>query len=566
MLIEQIIAHHKKFIVITGGVCSSLGKGVLISSLGVLLKNAGYSVAVMKWDPYLNVDPGTMSPLQHGEVFVTSDGAETDLDLGHYERLIGIDVTRRSSITSGQIFEEILHHERTGTLLGHCIQMVPHVVDAIKQRLFTFALDSDAEFILIEIGGTVGDIEGELFLETIRQLRTDLCSSRMFHGHLGYVPFLSWTGEIKTKPTQHSVMQLKRAGITPDGLFLRADESIDALSIKKLSLMCGVPVHMIFQSLTFKPIYKLFIDLAHQGLGMSIQRHFGYKNPKDSDLSSWLNLIAAIEKPQGSIRVGLIAKYVGSNDPYISVIEAIKSAGYHFKQDITVEFIEAEQLEKEPYGSDYEAWSILKKLDGIVVPGGFDTRGIEGKILAARFAREHNIPYLGLCLGMQVMLIEAGRSLLGLHGAHSTEMNAQTPHPVVALLDEQARVQRKGASMRLGNYECSVVAGTKAHQAYGKETITERHRHRYEFNNNYRTQYEQAGVVFSGIFKEKDLVEIAELPAHRFMLGAQFHPEFTSSPLKINPLFKAFVESIVENRKTNNHFQQASSARSTSFS
>lgn len=545
-LIEQVIARQKKFIIITGGVCSSLGKGVLISSLGVLLKNAGYSLAVMKWDPYLNVDPGTMSPLEHGEVFVTSDGAETDLDLGHYERLIGIKVTRRSSVTSGQVFEEILHHERTGTLLGRCIQLVPHVVDVIKQRLLQFALDSDSEFILVEIGGTVGDIEGELFLETIRQLRSDLGTGRMFHGHLSYVPFLSWTGEVKTKPTQHSVMQLKRAGLTPDGLFLRADKVLDTAAAKKLALMCGVSSSMIFQSLTFKPIYKLFIDLEHQGAGIRVQEYFKCKNIKPSDLTDWKNLIALIEKPEGKITVGLIAKYVGSNDPYISVVEAIKSAGYHLKYEIDVQVIEAEQLEKEPYGSDQSAWHKLKNLDGIVVPGGFDTRGIEGKILAARFARENDIPYFGLCLGMQVMLIEAGRGLLGLQEAHSTEMNSKTPYPVIALLEEQIEVQRKGASMRLGNYECSLVPGTKAHQAYGQDKVTERHRHRYEFNNAYREQYEKSGVVFSGIFKEKNLVEIAELPKHRFMLGTQFHPEFTSSPLMVHPLFKAFVQAIIQ--------------------
>jgi len=545
-LVEQVIARKKKFIIITGGVCSSLGKGVLISSLGVLLKNAGYSLAVMKWDPYLNVDPGTMSPLEHGEVFVTSDGAETDLDLGHYERLIGISLTRRSSVSSGQIFEEILRHERTGTFLGRCIQLVPHVVDITKQRLLQFALDSNAEFILVEIGGTVGDMEGEVFLETVRQLRADLGSNRIFHGHLSYVPFLSWTGEIKTKPTQHSVIELKRAGLAPDCLVLRSDKALDVSAIKKLSVMCGVGHQMIFQSLTWKPIYKLFVDLERQGIGIKIQEYFQCPDIRPSDLTNWKNLISLIEKPEAKITVGLIAKYVGSNDPYISVVEAIKSAGYYLKRDVEIKVIEAEQLEKEPYNSDTGAWAILKTLDGIVVPGGFDTRGIEGKILAARFARENNIPYLGLCLGMQVLLIEAGRSLLHLSDAHSTEMNIKTTNPVIALLEEQIGVTDKGASMRLGNYECTLISGTKAHEAYGQDQVTERHRHRYEFNNAYRAQYEKAGVVFSGIYKEKNLVEIAELPKHRFMVGTQFHPEFTSSPLKVHPLFKAFLEAIVQ--------------------
>lgn len=545
-LVEQVIARQKKFIIITGGVCSSLGKGVLISSLGVLLKNAGYSLSVMKWDPYLNVDPGTMSPLEHGEVFVTSDGAETDLDLGHYERLIGIKVTRRSSVTSGQIFEEILHHERTGTLLGRCIQLVPHVVDVIKQRLLNFALDNDAEFILVEIGGTVGDIEGELFLETVRQLRSDLGPHRMFHGHLSYVPFLNWTGEVKTKPTQHSVMQLKRAGLTPDALFLRADKEIDSAAAKKLALMCGVCPKMIFQSLTFAPIYKLFVHLEHQGVGIRVQEYFQCKKISPSDLRDWQRLIDIIEKTKRKINIGLIAKYVGSNDPYISVIGALRAAGHFLEVDVEVTVIEAELLEKEPYNSDQGAWAELKKLDGIVVPGGFDKRGIEGKILAARYAREHNIPYFGLCLGMQILLIEAGRSLLHFEDAHSTEMNQKTSHPVIALLEEQVGVERKGASMRLGNYECSLVAGTQAQRAYQGDNVIERHRHRYEFNNIYRESYEKAGIIFSGIYKQKNLVEIAEVEGHRFMLGTQFHPEFTSSPLTAHPLFKAFIQACIQ--------------------
>ncbi len=542
---ELSMKYNTKFIVITGGVCSSLGKGVLVSSLGVLLKNSGYSVSVVKWDPYLNVDPGTMSPLEHGEVFVTADGAETDLDLGHYERTIGVQLGRDSSVSSGQIFQEILDGERKGTFLGRCIQLVPHVVDAIKNRLLAFTKNHDVDFVLVEIGGTVGDMEGKVFLEAIRQLRMELPYRQLFHGHLSLVPLLEWTREFKTKPTQHSVNMLKEAGLAPDGLFLRLSEAIPRKALEKVGLMCGVDVSYIFQVCTFKPIYQLFIDLNHQQLGQRVQEYFGLP-ARESDLTVWQGLIDKISAAKKIVRIGVIAKYMGSNDPYISVIEAIKAAAYAYLVHVEIVMIEADVLETPTSPKYEEEWDKIKTgIDGIVCPGGFDTRGVEGKIAAVAWAREHQVPYLGLCLGLQVMLIEFARSLLGLTDAQSTEFDKASSNPVIVLLEEQKGVEQKGASMRLGSYACSLVPGSKAYQAYQKDEVLERHRHRYEFNNAYREALEEKGIVFSGLYKAKDLIEIAELKDHSFMVGSQFHPEFLSSPLHPHPLFKAFMGAVL---------------------
>jgi len=548
---NKVVARNTRFITVTGGVCSSIGKGVLVSSIGVLLKNAGYTVAVVKWDPYLNVDPGTMSPLEHGEVFVTADGAETDLDLGHYERMLQVELLHTSSVSSGQIYQEVLQGERQGKYLGRCIQLVPHVVDAIKNRLYDFALTTNADFVLTEIGGTVGDMEGTIFLEAVRQLRHDLGHRRLLHFHLSYVPYLSWAHEIKTKPTQHSVNELKGLGLIPDALALRAEQHIEKGPREKLAVMCGVDKDYIFQVLTHKPIYKLFLDLEQQGLCEKIQEYFGIEHPQKTDLSAWQNLVDLIEQSKREVTIGLVAKYVGSNDPYISVIEAIRSAGYWHKVNVHLVVIEAEKLEQEAHDPNSASMKELKSLDGIIVPGGFDKRGIEGKIIAARWAREHGVPYLGLCLGMQIMLIEYARSVLGMPDANSTEFNKETRYPVVSLLAEQRDIEDKGATMRLGTYPCTVLPGTKAYQAYGKELVLERHRHRYEFNNNYRNKFEQAGVTFSGIYNEKNLVEIAEITEHPFMLGTQAHPEFKSSPLLVHPLFQAFMSAVLTKLNVN---------------
>ncbi|MFH0898237.1 MAG: CTP synthase [bacterium] len=543
--ISDVKIGKTKFIIITGGVCSSIGKGVLISSLGVLLQNAGFSVSVIKWDPYLNVDPGTMSPLEHGEVFVTADGAETDLDLGHYERMLGIRLTKDSSVSSGQIFQEIIEGERKGAFLGKCIQFVPHVVDAIKNRLYSFALTHPVDFVLLEIGGTVGDMEGQVFLEAVRQIGMDLGQSKVFHGHLSYVPFLEWTGEIKTKPTQHSVNRLKMDGLVPNCLFLRASQAIPIKAKEKLSTMCDVSRNLIFQVLTFDPVYRLFLDLNQQDVGIRIQEYFSIKQPKTSNLSAWQGLLEQIEQCKRSVSIGIVAKYVGNNDPYISVIEALKSAAYVNNVRAEISVIDAEQLASK----SEDAWKQLQECQGVVVPGGFDTRGVEGKILTAQWARENKIPYLGLCLGVQVMLIEYARSVIGLDGANSTEFDGKTSHPVISLLHEQQNVMQKGGSMRLGEYACSIVPETRAFQAYGKDVVFERHRHRYEFNNRYKEQFEQAGIVFSGSFEKQGLIEIAEIKDHPFMIGTQFHPEFLSLPLKPHPLFKLFVEAMIVKNK-----------------
>lgn len=535
-----------KFIIVTGGVCSSLGKGILVSSLGVLLKNSGYSISVMKWDPYLNVDPGTMSPLVHGEVFVTDDGAETDLDLGHYERMLQIHLTRESSVSSGQIYQEVLNAEREGKYLGGNIQTVPHVTNAIKARLLNFALKNKVDFVLVEIGGTVGDVEGVIFLEAIRQLRTELNPGQLMLSHLALVPYLDWANEIKTKPTQHSVILLKKAGLAPDALFLRTDYKTSLQTKEKLSVMCGVDRNLIFDALTVNMIPKIFVNLQKQHVNERIQNWFGIKKFKKADLKEWKKLIKIIKRKKSIIKIGLVAKYVGSNDPYLSVLRALESAGHYHNVDVDIQIIESEKLEKL---SKVEIKNTFEKLDGILVPGGFGKRGVEGKILAAKFARENNVPYLGLCLGMQVMLIEFARFVLKLKGASSTEFDKNLKYPIISLIEEQRKVTKKGGTMRLGVYLCDLIAGSKARKIYKKDQVLERHRHRYEFNNNYKKRFEKAGIVFSGIYKKENLVEIAEIKNHPFMISCQFHPEFLSTQLKPHPLFREFVNVIVGKRK-----------------
>lgn len=555
MNFEQLLSHAKhnktRFIVVTGGVCSSIGKGVLISSIGVLIKDFGGSITVIKCDPYLNVDPGTMSPLVHGEVFVTKDGAETDLDLGHYERMIGIELTKESSLSAGQVFKEILQGEREGTFLGKCIQLVPHVVDVIKTRILKLAYTSQANYILIEIGGTVGDIEGEVFLEAIRQLRMDLAPNTMLHCHLSYVPYLPWAHEVKTKPTQHSTMLLKKAGLIPDALFLRTEKALSADVIKKVSVMCGVRHDFIFQNMTRNPLYQLFIDLRDQNLSLKIQEWFGITTTMLPSLKVWEDVLEKMKHTHNKVSVGLIVKYRGTSEPYISVIEALKSAGYYHNHAVEIVAIDANALE-DPNTSSPEhmqALRELKSVQGIVVPGGFDKRGVEGKIIAAQWAREHNIPYLGLCLGMQVMIIEAARNLLGLPDATSMEFNPKTQHPVIALLNEQNMITDKGGTMRLGSYTCAIQPNTVAYNAYKQDVIVERHRHRYECNNIYKEEFEKHGVMFSGINPERNLVEITEIKNHPFMIGTQAHPEFLSSPLKPHPLFVAFIQACIKNQQ-----------------
>jgi CTP synthase len=535
-----------RFIVVTGGVCSSIGKGVLISSIGVLLKDAGYSVGVVKCDPYLNVDPGTMSPLEHGEVFVTHDGGEADLDLGHYERMLGQEMSKDSSITAGRVYSHLISAEREGAFLGKTIQVVPHVTDEIKRRLLAFAKKGSYDVVLVEIGGTVGDMEGEVFLEAVRELRHSLNQGQVVHAHLSLVPHLPWANEVKTKPTQHSVMTLKRAGLVPDMLFLRTDKKIAKRELKKLSVMCGISDEALFQVRTRSPLYSLFFDLHEQGVLRVTQEIMGIAEPKDAVLDEWRGVLDAIDKAKGSVRIGMIAKYVGSNDPYISLVEALKAASFASGAALDLVTIDSEELEQ--MSCDARE-TLFASLDGIVIPGGFDKRGVEGKIMATTWARENNLPFFGICLGMQVMLIEAARSLCALPDATSTEFDAETKNPIISMINEQMEVVAKGGTMRLGSYECALQESSKARALYGADSVQERHRHRYEFNNKYAQQLEQKGVLFSGRCPANGLVEVAEYADHPFMVAVQFHPEYCSTPLKPHPLIAGFVAKAVGRKK-----------------
>lgn len=535
-----VAAQGTRFIIITGGVCSSIGKGVLLSSIGVLLKDAGYRVGVIKCDPYLNVDPGTMSPLEHGEVFVTCDGAETDLDLGHYERMLGEAFTKDSSVTSGKVYSHLIAAERDGEYLGKCIEVVPHVTDEIRRRLLTYAANNQYDIVMVEIGGTVGDMSVEIFLEAIRVLRYTLPRGHVVNAHLSLVPYLPWANETKTRPTQHSVAALKRAGLMPDLLFLRTSKTMAKRELKKTSVMCGISEDAVFQVRTRSPLYSLFFDLNEQGVLQVIQEAADLPQ-RVARLEQWQAVLDAIEAATQAVRIGMVAKYVGSNDPYISLVEALKSAGHANGLAIDLVTIDSQELE-EMTTADRE--KLLATLDGVVIPGGFDKRGVEGKIAATKWARERKIPFMGICLGMQVMLIEGSRNLCGIKNATSAEFDAETSDPVITMIDDQLKVVRKGGTMRLGTYVCALGKGTKAREYYGSDTVEERHRHRYEFNNAYKAQLEKQGVVFSGICPQNNLVEVAELKDHPFMIGVQFHPEYRATPLKPHPLLSAFMAAV----------------------
>ena len=545
LLQEEIAARGTRFIIVTGGVCSSIGKGVLLSSIGVLLKDAGYRVGVIKCDPYLNVDPGTMSPLEHGEVFVTRDGAETDLDLGHYERMLGEQFTKDSSITAGKVYSHLISEEREGVYLGKCITVVPHVTDEINRRLLTFARKGQYDVVMVEIGGTVGDMEGEIFLEAVRMLRHAMPRGHVVHTHLSLVPYLPWANEVKTKPTQHSVMMLKRAGLAPDMLFLRTGKTIAKRELKKVSVMCGLPEEAVFQVRTRSPLYSLFFDLNEQGVLRVVQEVAGLPTDRLATLNQWQGVLDAITAAQKVVRIAMVAKYVGSNDPYISLVEALKSAGY--TNGLAIELVTMDSEELENMSAD-ERDDLFKTVDGIVIPGGFGNRGIEGKVAATRWAREHNLPFLGICLGMQVLVIEVARHLCGIADATSLEFDDATANPVITLIDEQYNVVSKGGTMRLGTYQCALTDGSKAAAAYDSLLIEERHRHRYEFNNNYKQQLNRSGLLFSGICPDNGLAEVAELKEHPFMIGVQFHPEYRATPLQPHPLLSAFMKAVKKNK------------------
>jgi len=535
-----------KYIFVTGGVVSGLGKGVTVASIGLLLKTWGIRVAAMKLDPYLNVDPGTMSPYQHGEVFVTEDGAETDLDLGHYERFIDENLNQLSNVTTGQIYNDVITKERRGDYLGGTIQVIPHVTNEIKRHIGQMARLSEADVVLVEIGGTVGDIEGLPFLEAIRQMRKDVGTENALYVHLTWLPFLAASKELKTKPTQHSVRELRDIGIQPDVIIVRSDYPVDSDAQEKIALFCDVDQDAVIPIVTVDTIYQVPLSLQEVGLDGLLVKRLGLSATESSPngLNAWRRFVEELGQPKDRIKVGIVGKYVELEDAYLSVKEALIHAVLAEGYGLDLEWISSESLEK---GRELER---LEQLDGIVVPGGFGYRGIEGKIVAAHFARTRGVPYLGLCLGMQVLCIEFARAALGSEKPNSTEFNISTEFPVIDLMPEQRDIADMGGTMRLGIYPCQLQPDTQAGVAYSAagypEEVNERHRHRFEFNNAFREVLEARGLVLSGLSPEGRLVEIVEVEGHPFMLGTQFHPEFKSRPTSPHPLFGAFIRASIQ--------------------
>ena len=523
-----------KFIFVTGGVASSVGKGISVASLGRLLKNRGVSVSLMKLDPYINVDPGTMSPYQHGEVFVTDDGAETDLDLGHYERFTDEPVYQANNITTGQVYASVIAKERRGEYLGGTIQVIPHITNEIKARMHAVARHSDADVVIVEVGGTVGDIEGEPFLEAIRQMRKDVGRRDVLYLHVTLLPYLGASKELKTKPTQHSVKELLRVGIQPDVILCRSDHEVSDELREKIALFCNIEARAVIPLLTADTIYEVPLVLEEAGLGEYLVQELGLSQQAPK-MDEWKKLVAKIKSPRPEVTIGLVGKYVELHDAYMSVAESLHHAGWFHDVDVRIKWINSEALEK------MNEAEVLEGLSGIVVPGGFGHRGIEGKIKAASFARRNNIPYLGLCLGMQVAVVEFARNVLGLQEANSSEFDPQTPNPVIDLMLTQRQVADKGGTMRLGNWVCCLTKDTKAYAAYNEPIVFERHRHRYEFNSEYRKRMEAHGLVVSGRSADNSLVEIIEVKDHPWFVASQFHPEFKSRPTRPHPLFRDFV-------------------------
>ncbi|MBE9512868.1 MAG: CTP synthase [Chloroflexi bacterium] len=523
-----------KYIFVTGGVVSSVGKGITVASIGTILKSRQVTVSVQKLDPYLNVDPGTMSPYQHGEVFVTQDGAETDLDLGNYERFIDIELTAESNVTSGQIYSSVIGKERRGDFLGGTIQVVPHVTGEIKERFKKLAQKSEAEVVIIEVGGTVGDIEGQPFLEAIRQMRNDVGRENVLYIHVTFLPYLTSTKELKTKPTQHSVNELRRIGIQPDIIVCRSDYPISEGIRDKISLFCDVQRQAVIPLPTVDTIYEVPMLLEEEGLGQLVVGKLGLKTRK-KDLSQWGELVRRIKEPLEPVNIALVGKYVELQDAYFSVREALCHAALYHNRCLNLLWVHSEDLEKD--GGD----TLLGSAQGIIVPGGFGIRGIEGMVKAATYARNNGVPYLGLCLGMHVMVIEFARYVLKSGEPNSAEFYPGTPYPVIDLLPEQKAVKGKGGTMRLGNYPCQLVPGSHVADAYGESLVYERHRHRYEFNNQFRTLLKEAGMVYGGLSPDGKLVETCELNSHPWMVSCQFHPEFNSRPSHPHPLFRNFI-------------------------
>ncbi len=528
-----------KYIFVTGGVVSGLGKGITAASLGRLLKCRGLKVAAQKLDPYINVDPGTMSPYQHGEVYVTEDGAETDLDLGHYERFIDEDLNRYSNLTTGKVFWNVLQKERRGEYLGQTVQIIPHVTNEIKDFIYNVGKTSGADVVITEIGGTIGDIESQPFLEAIRQVGHEAGPGNSLYIHVTLVPYIASSGEHKSKPTQHSVKELQSTGIAPDIIVMRVDEPVDESIKQKIALFCNVKPDCVIENLTMPVLYEAPVMLERSRLSDIVCRELSIDAP-EADLSEWNAMLDRIHARSRRVKVALVGKYVKLHDAYLSVAEALRHAGYELGADIDIDWIDSEQIR------EHNVDALLGPADAVIVPGGFGNRGVEGKILAAKYAREAKKPYLGLCLGMQIAVIEFARNVAGLSGANSGEFDLSSPHKVIDFLPDQSEEREKGGTMRLGSYPCAVREGTLLHACYGKTLIHERHRHRYEFNNAYRDALASAGLVLSGTSPDGRIVETVELSDHPFFVAVQFHPEFKSRPNRAHPLFLRFVRTALE--------------------
>lgn len=532
-----------KYIFVTGGVVSSLGKGITAASLGRLLKSRGIKVTIQKFDPYINIDPGTMSPYQHGEVFVTDDGAETDLDLGHYERFIDINLTKRSNITAGKVYWSVLNKERQGDYLGRTVQVIPHITNEIKQRVYDVAADGAADVVITEIGGTVGDIESLPFMEAIRQVKKEVGKNDVLYIHVTLVPYISAAGELKTKPTQHSVKELRSIGIQPDILVCRTEKDISVEMKEKLALFCDVDAEAVIQNRTASTIYQVPLMMQEEGLDRIVLEKLNM-DYGPADMTEWAKMVDVINHPSKQITIAVVGKYVELPDAYISVTEALHHAGIANETDVQIKWVNSEEIE----AADTDYAGIFAGCQGILVPGGFGDRGVEGKIRSIQYARENRIPFLGLCLGMQCAVIEYARNVCHLDGAHSTEFSADTKYPVIGLMSSQVDVEAKGGTMRLGAYPCKVAADTHTHEAYQSALIHERHRHRFEFNNLFRKQLVEHGLVIAGTLPDDSLVEIVEVKDHPWFVASQFHPELKSRPNNPHPLFRDFVKAALKQK------------------
>ncbi|MFD0621171.1 CTP synthase [Paenibacillus sp. GCM10027629] len=528
-----------KYIFVTGGVVSSLGKGITAASLGRLLKNRGLKVTIQKFDPYINVDPGTMSPYQHGEVFVTDDGAETDLDLGHYERFIDINLSKNSNVTTGKVYSSVISKERRGEYLGGTVQVIPHITNEIKDRVFRAGREAGSDVVITEIGGTVGDIESLPFLEAIRQIKSDIGRDNVMYIHCTLIPYIKAAGEIKTKPTQHSVKELRSIGIQPNVIVCRTEYELSEDTKRKIALFCDIDANAVVECRDASTLYEVPLNLRNEGLDDIVVNHLKLTTTPP-DMTDWEKLVERVKQLQHNVEIAIVGKYVALHDAYLSIVESLSHAGFDANSDVKIRWVNAEEL------TESNVDEYLSGVQGILVPGGFGDRGIEGKISAIRYAREQQIPFFGICLGMQVAVIEVARNLAGLEGANSSEINPTTDYPVIDLLPEQKDIEEMGGTMRLGLYPCKLQDNTLAQQCYNDELVYERHRHRYEFNNEYREVIERTGLVISGTSPDGRLVEIVELPGHPWFLAVQFHPEFISRPNRPQPLFREFVKAALK--------------------